>query len=367
MSQHERLLSLDFFRGFTIASMILVNNPGSWKAIYSPLKHAEWHGCTPTDLVFPFFIFIMGVSLVYSLEKVKQTPGNSRRGIYLKILKRTFLLIGIGLFLNAFPDFNFQTVRIPGILQRIGLVFLFTAILYLTLSKRWLPYVTAGILLVYWGLMTLVPVPDHGPANLDPATNLGAWLDRLLLEGHLWAASKTWDPEGILSTLPAIGSGLIGAMAGTWMKSDRPDLQKLTWNFTMANLLIVAGLAWDLTFPINKPLWTSSYVLYSSGLALHGFTMCYFLIDVKKWQTGTLPMVVFGRNPIVAFSSSVLVAKLMARIQIGELNMKTWVYENLFASWLNPLNASLLAALVGVWLFYVPIWVMYKRGIIVKV
>jgi predicted acyltransferase len=126
----------------------------------------------------------------------------------------------------------------------------------------------------------------------------------------------------------------------------------------MANLLIVAGLAWDLTFPINKPLWTSSYVLYS---------MCYFLIDVKKWQTGTLPMVVFGRNPIVAFSSSVLVAKLMARIQIGELNMKTWVYENLFASWLNPLNASLLAALVGVWLFYVPIWVMYKRGIIVKV
>ncbi|MEL6864741.1 MAG: DUF5009 domain-containing protein, partial [Bacteroidota bacterium] len=260
MDSSKRLLSLDIFRGMTIAFMILVNNPGDWSNVYSPLLHADWHGCTPTDLVFPFFLFIVGVSISLALGKRKQR-GDAKGAIIQKILRRTLIIFGIGLFLNAFPFFEMGSLRIPGVLQRIALVYGACALIFLYTDWKQQVQLGFGLLILYWGMMTLLPVPGIGPANLEPETNLGAWLDNLIMPGHLWSQSKVWDPEGLLSTLPAISSGLAGVLTGTWLKSKRTHNSKLVGLFGIGALLIFAGLTWDLAFPINKKIWTSSYVL----------------------------------------------------------------------------------------------------------
>jgi predicted acyltransferase len=373
-----RLLSLDVFRGLTVAAMILVNNPGSWSTIYAPLKHAEWNGCTPTDLIFPFFLFIVGVSISYALGSKKESTSQSK--LLLAAFKRALILFSLGLFLNLFPKVftdpieAFNTVRIPGVLQRIAIVFFITALIFLKTSQKTQLRLFFGILIAYWALMTLVPVPDVGYANLEKETNLGAWLDRTILtEAHLWKSAKTWDPEGILSTLPAVATGIFGVLIGTWLRrKDREASVKISWMFSIGILAVILGLIWDLCFPINKALWTSSFVLYAGGLATIGLALCYWLIDVQGYKKGTTPFVVYGVNAITVFFLSGLIPRILTMIMVTmpdgtRVNSRVWMYETFYTPYFTPVNASLAGAITFILIWLAILWWMFKRKIIVKV
>ena len=377
LSISQRLLSLDFFRGLTVAAMILVNNPGSWGHIYLPLEHAEWHGCTPTDLVFPFFLFIVGVSIAYAMGSKKDDPASHKKTLF-KAFKRALVLFGLGLILSIFPrnfeDFDLinalQHVRIPGVLQRIGVVFFIASFLFLKLSTKNIYRTFILILFGYWLLMVFVPVPGVGYANLEKETNLGAWLDRTILtEAHLWKAAKTWDPEGILSTLPAIATGLFGVLVGIYLR--RKDVEvgtKMAWLFSAGAVAVLLGLLWDLEFPINKALWTSSYVLYTGGLATIFLALSYWIIDANHYNRFTKPFVVYGVNAITVFFVSGLLPRLLNMIKIKpETGALTWFNQTFFTPYFSPINASLAYAIFVVLFFYVILWVMYKKNIIIKV
>lgn len=366
---NNRLLSLDVFRGITVAGMILVNNPGSWSNIYPPLEHAPWNGCTPTDLIFPFFLFIVGVSIHFGYQD-KISEGLTKK-VFFKILKRALIIFSLGVFLSLFPKFNFEVVRIPGVLQRIAVVFFFASILYL--KTNWLTQIRVAVVLLvaYYLMMTLIPVPGVGPPSLEPEANLGAWLDRVLLEGHLWVQSKTWDPEGVLSTVPAIATGILGMLTGKLLSSDQEPTEKIVWLFFTGCVLIVAGMGWGLFFPINKSLWTSSYVLYTGGIAMQFLACCYWLIDVKGFKSWAMPFVYYGMNALFVFVASGLLVKTLSRIKIGEgedeISVLAYAYRNFYATWLSPINASLAYALTLVFIFYVILWWMYKKKIFVKI
>ncbi|WP_411274562.1 acyltransferase family protein [Daejeonella sp.] len=373
-----RLLSLDVFRGFTVAAMILVNNPGSWSHIYEPLKHAEWHGCTPTDLIFPFFLFIVGVSISFALGSKKDHVKHST--LIITALKRALILFGLGLFLSLFPRVftepieAFRTVRIPGVLQRIAVVFFVAALIFIKTREKTQIRILIGILIGYWLLMTFVPVPGVGYANLEKETNLGAWLDRTLLtEAHLWRSARTWDPEGILSTLPAIATGLFGVLIGSWLKrKDKPDAVKISWMFSVGLLAVISGLIWDLFFPINKALWTSSFVLYAGGLATLGLALSYWLIDVQGYKKGTTPFVVYGVNAITVFFLSGLIPRILNMIQVdmpdgSKAGSREWMYQTFFTPYYSPLNASLAGAITFILIWLAILWWMYSKKIIIKV
>lgn len=373
----QRLLSLDFFRGLTVAAMILVNNPGSWGHIYSPLEHAEWNGCTPTDLVFPFFLFIVGVSIAYAMGSKKDDPTSHKKTLF-KAFKRALVLFGLGLILSFFPrnfaDFDLvnalQHIRIPGVLQRIGVVFFIASIIFLKLSTKNIYRTFILILFGYWLLMIFVPVPGVGYANLEKETNLGAWLDRsILTEAHLWKSAKTWDPEGILSTLPAIATGLFGVLVGIYLR--RKDVEvgtKMAWLFSAGVAAVLLGLLWDLEFPINKALWTSSYVLYTGGLATIFLALSYWIIDANNYNRFTKPFVVYGVNAITVFFVSGLLPRLLNMIKIKpDIGALTWFDQTFFTPYFSPINASLAYAIFVVLFFYVILWLMYKKNIIIKV
>lgn len=366
----ERLLSLDVFRGITILGMILVNNPGSWSHIYSPLKHAEWNGCTPTDLIFPFFLFIVGVTTTISLSKYR-VNGNKNKEVYIRLLRRSASLFLLGLFMAAFPYFNLDTARIPGVLQRIAVVYFFTSIIFLNVKKENIIYVIVALLFSYWGIMTLIPVPGIGAPNLEPSTNIGAWLDRLLLNGHLWSGSKTWDPEGLLSTIPAIGTALLGVLTGYLLKSDKDKTTKTLLMFFYGNILMALGYVWDFWFSVNKSLWTSSYVIYTGGLALIFLAVCFWLIDVKGYKGWIKPFHIYGTNAIAVFFLSGLMAKLMWIIKITasngeEISLKSYIFDNIFMSVASPINASLLFAISYVLLWLFLMWLLYRKQVFIK-
>lgn len=373
-----RLLSLDVFRGLTVAGMILVNNPGDWGNIYAPLKHAEWNGCTPTDLIFPFFLFIVGVSISYALGSKKENTPHSK--LIWAALRRALILFGLGLFLSLFPKVftepleAFKTVRIPGVLQRIGVVFFIAAVIFIKTKPKTQLRTMIALLIGYWLMMTFIPVPGVGYANLEPETNLGAWIDRgILTEAHLWKSSRTWDPEGILSTIPAIGTALFGILVGTWLKrKDREDSQKISWMFSIGVLAVILGLIWDLFFPINKALWTSSYVLYAGGLATIGLALFYWLIDVQGYRKGTKAFVVYGVNAITVFFLSGLIPRIMNMIKVSmpdgrEVGSREWLYQTYFTPNFSPINASLAYAIAFILFWLIILWWMYKKNIIIKV
>lgn len=420
----ERLISLDVFRGFTIILMTIVNNPGSWASIYPPLEHAEWHGCTPTDLVFPFFIFILGTAIPFAMpNKIFDA------GVFNKIIVRSLRIFCLGLFLNYFGkielfglqgisllvsrlaitfavayalmgNFNsktktylafsvfgillilafsgieaYQDVRIPGVLQRIGIVYFFVSLLYLKTNQKTQPLVALSLLLLYWGLMSLIPVPGVGAPNFEKGTNFAAWIDSVLLENHMWAQTKTWDPEGVLSTIPAIASGIIGMGIGNLLNLQIGKLEIAKKMGGIGLILVIIGLIWNLVFPINKSIWTSSYVLYTAGLATLCLALLYYLIDIKNHTKWTKVFLIWGVNPMIVFFFSGIIPRIFSMIQFQnpktpteQINLLEYLYSfGVLPFFTNPMTASLAFALIYVAFWTILLWYFYKNKLIFKV
>ena len=367
----DRLVSLDVFRGLTIAGMVLVNNPGTWSNIYWPLKHAEWHGWTPTDLVFPFFLFIVGVSITLAFAR-RVEEGAVQRVLYLKVLKRAAIIFGLGLFLNLFPSFDFANVRIPGVLQRIAICYLVASLIFLKTRVRTQFVIALALLVVYWLLMTRVAAPGFAAGDLSKEGSLASYVDRVLLGPHIWRQGKVYDPEGLLSTIPAVATTLFGVLTGHWLRSERTRWDKVTGMFVAGSVAVVLGWAWNSFFPINKPLWTSSYVLFTAGLGLQLLALCYWLIDIKGYRRWAWPFEVFGVNALALFVGSALMVKLMGLIRVPNtdgtrISSQGWIFRNLFLSWATPINASLAYAIAFILLWLFLMWLLYRKRIYIKV
>ncbi len=467
----QRLISLDVFRGMTIAGMVLVNNPGTWSAVYGPLKHAEWHGITPTDYVFPFFLFIVGVAIPMALGK--RLEAGITRDVYWKILQRSVTIFALGLAMSVIPFFDFgktdipqlakllimlalsaallflllrkfrealilaagsvallayfyfaaytlvpysfETMRIPGVLQRIAICYLIVSIIFLHTNWKQQAMIGGGLLLLYWFLMTAVPVPGCDVTTIDDkACNLAAWLDRTILgEAHLWRSAKVFDPEGILSTIPAIVTTISGVLTGTWLlsggaeartsvraKSDddthgaeaRTSVRVNSDDYTQSHgaptgrsksdivaglfffgiVLVALGWAWNFYFPFNKSLWTSSYVIYTSGLALCFLGFCYWLIDITGYKRWSKPFVIFGVNALALFVFSGLMARFLGMAKITasdgqQISLQKWIFDTFFLFIASPINASLMYATCFIlsWLFLM--WLLYRKKVYIKV
>lgn len=375
-----RLLSLDVFRGVTIAGMLLVNDPGSWGAIYPPLEHATWNGWTPTDVIFPFFLFIVGVTTHLSLG-ARRARGATDRDIVLQILRRGAIIVLLGWLMAGFPYYpltRLTEIRIGGVLPRIGVCYIAGALLTMKTTLKQQVVILAVLLYGYWFLQTLVPVPGQheiGALLLNrPDATLSAWLDRTVLGlPHLWVGSKSWDPEGILSTFPAIGTVILGVFAGRWLtRTDVPMAERLNGMFVVGSIGMMVGLMWGWSFPINKSLWTSSYVIFTGGMAAVALAACVWIVDVKEIRWWTRPFVIYGTNAILAYvGSGVMARTIYSLIQVSYggkvVSLETAIYEAGFASWLEPRNASLAFAVCIVLFWLAILTVLYRRKIFLKV
>ena len=402
-------MSLDVFRGVTIASMILVNNPGSSDA-YAPLKHAAWHGWTFTDTVFPFFLWIVGVAIPLSVSR-RLEQGQSRRELLLHALRRAAIIFGLGFFLNSFSFFidgslgrlgfsewlhNYlTTVRIPGVLQRIAICYLIAMLIFLGTGVRGQIRWTIGLLLAYWLIMAFAPFPVnvHGEARylsgvLEKGDNFSSYVDNLVFNGptigtHVWKVSKTWDPEGTVSTLPAIATCLFGILAGHLLRSRRTAAEKTAWLMVVGALLMWLGSVIDFWLPINKGIWTSSYAVLMAGLAMLCLGVYYWFIDVKGCRTFVKPFAIYGMNAITVFVLAGVIGRISFEIKLGaadgkSISLKTWLFDNFCAPFASPdtapflgflatpKNASLLWALMYVLLLYLVAWAMYRKKWFVK-
>ena len=354
----SRLVSLDAFRGLTIAAMVLVNNPGTWTAVYAPLRHAAWHGLTPTDVIFPFFLFIVGVAIPPSLG------GRPPLAALARVLRRAVVIFALGLVLNGFPGFDWSTIRIPGVLQRIAVCYLMAAILFLATGWRVQAVTAAVLLLGYWGALTLIPVPGFGAGDLGPEGNLAAWVDRRVLGPHIWRAGRVYDPEGILSTVPAVATVLFGVLAGHWVQSPRTPRTKVTGLLLVGALGVALGAEWGNWFPLNKALWTSSYAVLTGGLALLVFAVCYGAVEIGGWRRWATPFAVFGVNALALYFFSSLAAVWLTLIRVeGNGHLQKVVFERAFAPWFSPVNASLAYALGYVLVWWALLWLLYRAGV----
>ena len=379
-TQQGRLLSLDAFRGATIAGMILVNNPGTWGDIYPQLRHAAWHGWTFTDFIFPFFLWIVGVAMTLSFAKRVQ-QGADKKHLLLHVVRRAAIIFGLGLFLNGFPfgllfghNFSWEHIRIPGVLQRIAVCYLIASTIFMYSDIRGQIAWIVGLLASYWLMITLIPVPGYGAGILEPLGSLAWYVDSHLLASHTWAGAPVpgFDPEGILSTIPAIATTLLGVLTGHWLRTDRSREEKTAWMFVAGNFLLLLGAVLDMWMPINKGLWTSSYVVFMCGWALVCLAMFYWLIDVKGYTKWATPFVIYGMNAITVFVLSGLVAKSMGLIRWTQadgtvISLQRYLYTTLFAPLAGPLNASLLWAICFITVMFGVVWFMWKRKWFLKV
>ncbi len=375
-----RLVAVDAFRGLTLMGMILVNNPGNWGTVYAPLLHAEWHGWTPTDLVFPFFLFIVGVSIVLALEP-RLAAGVDRRTLLAKLVRRAAILFGLGLFLSGYPFGLFgprsferllETWRIPGVLQRIAVCYLAASLLFVYLKPRALRCWTVMCLFGYWIAMIWVPVPGQGTPDLaSKGDHLAGWLDRVVLGPHLWSSAKVYDPEGILSTIPALATTLFGVLTGLVLISSRAPVEKALGLFVRGALLVTAGYAWSWFLPLNKALWTPSYAVFTAGQACVVLALCLWFFDLRgdrPWsRTLARPLTIFGVNAITVFVGSGVLAKTLLYIKPGGTSLHAHLYGALFAPWLPPHLASLAFASTWVAGWYLVLWVMARRGWVIKI
>ena len=369
----NRLVALDTFRGMTIALMIVVNTPGTWGHIYAPLRHAEWHGCTPTDLVFPFFLFIVGVAMRFSLKRFDFTlsPETTK-----KILIRMFTIFSFGLLLSAYPfirqDWNWENFRIMGVLQRIGISYGCAAFLILKLNRRQLVIFSGILLLFYWLILWCFGIIS----GLDPyglESNLPRWIDLALLgDTHLYYGTGIpFDPEGLLSTLPAVITVLIGYITGIVIQEMENGIEKVKYLLKAGVTITIIGWIWGFFFPINKQLWTSSYVLFTGGIAIIILAICIFFIDIKGFKKLAYPFVIFGTNSIFLFTVSGLWVKTILKIKFI-LNEKTvsgytYLYQTVFQPLAGDLNGSLLFALSNVGMWWLILYWMYRKKIFIKI
>jgi predicted acyltransferase len=421
-----RLISLDAFRGITIAGMILVNNPGSWNHVFPPLRHARWNGCTPTDLVFPFFLFIVGVSIAFSFRR-RLEQGYSRAALLVQVVRRTLILLALGLAMNGFPDlrliapyllaiigiallaaskppeglspasragarrltgavilaagavwfaldfgyFQQSGLRVPGVLQRIAVCYFLAAVIALWTGTAGRCLAVVAVLVGYWLIVHYVSPPEGYTAAVTGSEGLlHDWVDTRVLAGHLYTERP--DPEGILSTLPAVGTVLLGLLTGSWLQTARSGGGKVAWLFFTANILLLLGLCWNAVLPINKKIWTGSYVLWTGGLAMHFLAMCYWLIDVCGRRRWAWPFVVFGSNAIFVYVASSFAARALVMIKLSGadgagIGLKTWLYQTYFASWADPQTASLFYALAYVALWLLPMILLYRLRVFIKI
>lgn len=420
----ERLISLDVFRGFTILLMTIVNNPGSWATVYPPLLHSDWNGCTPTDLVFPFFIFIMGVAVAFAMPNKTFDSTTFNR-----ILVRSVRMFCLGVFFNFFGkiqlfglegiplligrlvitaavgyalmgSFNskiktylafsilviylflaysgieaYENVRLPGVLQRIGIIYFIISLLYLKTTQKTQLLVALALLLGYWGIMTLIPVPGIGISNLEKGTNLASWIDSIVLKGHMWEVTNTWDPEGILSAIPAIATGIIGMFIGQLLNRTLPKLEIAKRMGIYGAVLVSLALVWNIVFPINKSLWTSSFVLYTAGLAILSLTVFYYIIDISSYKKWTKIFLFWGVNPMIVFFLSEIIPQAFQMISLQnpttateQINLLDYLYSfGVLPFFNNPMTASLVFALIYTGFWTILLWYFYKNKMIFKV
>jgi predicted acyltransferase len=371
----RRLVSLDVARGITIAFMILVNNGGSERYGYRQLEHSPWNGWTLTDLVFPSFLFIAGISIVFSTES-RLARGESKASLRLHTLKRSVVLFLFGLVVNGFPLFHLSTLRIYGVLQRIAICFLLASLLYLWNNRAWLPAtLTVVALLGYWVLMRWTPIPGIGVptrdvALLDPNLNWVAYVDRIIFPGRLY--EKVRDPEGLLSNIPAMGTILLGVLTGIWLRRPKSLTTKATGLLVASITGLVLGKVWNIWFPINKKLWTSSYVLFAAGCTLLLLAICFYAVEIRRWTRGwTYPWLVFGSNAIAAYMVSELLSGGLSTILVHDgdktRNLQEWIYYHWFFPLVNPSFGSLLYAIAFVLVCFLPVLFLYRRKIFIKV
>ncbi len=373
MVKPGRLMSLDLLRGLTIGFMILVNNNGSADA-YWPLKHAAWNGFTPTDLVFPTFLFLVGVSTVLSMAS-RLAQGATKQSLFLHTVRRTVILFLLGLLVNSFPHFHLHTLRVYGVLPRIAICYFVVATLYLV-WPGWKDKVVllVGALVGYWILMRFVPVPGFGvPTHdvplLDHDGNLVAWMDRQVFSAsHLY--ERTRDPEGLISTLPALGTALIGMLTGFWLRTGR-TLKEKAQGIEYAGLsAVLLGWLWNVWFPINKKLWTSSFVLFAAGWSLLLLAFSIWLVDVRGVRRGwwSTFLLVFGTNAIAAYVFSELLAEALGSIHVEPgVNMGQWMFRSIHSVVPDAAFASLLYSLGFVLVCWVPVYLLYRRRIFIRV
>jgi predicted acyltransferase len=399
----ERLRSLDVFRGLTVAGMLLVNNPGSAAAVYGPLRHSAWHGWTPADLIFPFFLFIVGITTHLSLS-AREARGDGDSAIRRQIVRRAGLIFLVGLVLNWFPfyqsgaiaghpspDFldrmaaRLEHLRLLGVLQRIGLAYLAAALLAWKAPARRVAATAAALLVGYWAAMTLLPVPGQGAVGAalldDRSRTLAAWVDRTTLDwtrwslgNHIWDAGVTYDPEGLLSTIPAAATVLLGILAGRWIAAPRPLADRLRGLLAAAFAGITLGAVWGWWFPINKSLWTSSYVLLTAGMACAAIAAVVWLVDVRRWAAGrwSEPFAVYGTNPMVAFVGSAVMAKLVhstfkLKLDGHRMGAEEALHHALVGAGMGARAASLAYALLFVGAWFAVLLALYRRRIVLRV
>lgn len=364
-SKPKRLISLDALRGFTIAAMVIVNDPGSWSHVYPPLEHAVWNGCTLTDLIFPFFLFIVGISiaLAYTRRMEARVP---RKNIYRKIVTRTLSIYLLGLFLWLWPTFDFHAIRWVGVLQRISVVFFVCALIFL--NTNWKQQIGIGvvILLLYWIVVAYIPVPGLGRPDLSvPEKNWANYLDTLVLPGVMW--QKTWDPEGILSTFPAIVTGIIGMLIGKLYLTVKEENRRLVLLFFIGFCLFLAGGIWNWFFPLNKNLWTSSFVLYTAGLGTMGLAACILIVDVWGYTRWTFLGRVYGANAIASYVLAEMLTVLFYGLKFGGVSLNERVMNSLDPLGLDPRFISMLYAVAYMLIIFVPALILYRRKIFIRV
>ncbi len=366
-----RLVALDAFRGAIIALMVVVNDPGNGSDAYAPLQHSRWNGWTITDVVFPSFLWIIGVAITISLAK-RIEAGASRAQLFRQVLRRGAVLFGLGLLVYLFPTFDFSTMRVLGVLQRLAICYVVASAIYLTTGIRGQIAWIVAMLGSYWLLMMLAPVPGCGAAgHLDVDCNFAHYVDRVVLGQHNYQNTKTWDPEGIVSTLPSIATALLGIMAGHILRLKRQLAERTTWMFFAGSLLLAAGLICDMWLPINKQLWTSSFALFMAGLDFIMLAMSIWWIDGMGRQSTVRPLVVMGMNPIAVYMASELLDITLGFVHVqsggGSINLHAWLYQTVFAPMASPANASLLYSLVYVGLMFLLAHWMYRRQWFVRV
>lgn len=365
-----RLVSLDAFRGLTMAFMILVNTPGDGRHTYWPLQHSEWNGWTPTDVVFPSFLWIVGIAITLSLGR-RLERGDSRLDLFRKAAGRAAILFALGVLVYVYPAFDLSTERILGVLQRIAICYLAAAAIFLTTKVRGQIAWAVGLMTVYWLLMAFVPVPGYGAGRLDVAGNFAHYIDRIVLGAHNYGQTRTWDPEGIVSTLPAIATCLLGVLAGHILALRRSIGERSLRLAVLGAALLAAGLISNTWLPINKKLWTDSFTLFMGGLDFVLFAGFLWLVDGVGWRRVMKPLVIMGMNAIVIYLASEFLDEALNWIHwtgaAGRVSLRGWVYQHFFTGFASPYNASLAYALAYVFVLYLAAWFMYRRRWFVRV